>query len=179
MIILRAGLLKEEIMGKYFHMTRIYLVLVTVFILTRFLLELVGPEYIAYRGFELEWESLTSEISVTRLFLVLPVFLGLRFVRETLGGLKEMFIANFMYVFWGGIMLILLHGVDDLLVLGTHYGRGSFIGTTIGQFISLVGWQLHGGPPVSIASPPGFCSSIIIMAILTNVFMDDSDAPVS
>ena len=156
-------------MGKYFHMTRIYLILVTVFILTRFGLVLIGPEYIAYRGFELEWESLISEISVTRLFLVLPVFLGLRFVRESLGGLKEMFIANFMYVFWGGIMLVLLHGVDDLLVLGTPYGRGAFIGTTIGQFISVNGWQIHGGPPVDIPVPPGFCSSIPIMAVLTNV----------
>jgi len=156
-------------MGKYFHMTRIYLILVTVFILSRFGLEAIGPEYIAYRGFELDWDSLLSEISVTRLFLVLPVFLGLRFVRESLGGLKEMFIANFMYVIWGGIMLALLHGLDDLLVLGTHYGRGAFIGTSIGQFISTAGWQIHGGPPVEPPLPPGFCSSIPIMAVLTNV----------
>ena len=156
-------------MGKYFRMTRIYLVLVTVFILTRFVLELVGPEYIAFRGFELEWNSLVSEISVTRLFLVLPVFLGLRFVRESLGGLKEMFVANFLYVFWGGIMLVLLHGFDDLLMLGTHYGRGAFIGNAIGQFISTAGWQIHGGPPVDPALPAGFCSSIAIMAVVTNV----------
>ena len=156
-------------MGKYFHMTRVYLILVTVFILSRFGLEAIGPEYIAYRGFELDWDSLLSEISVTRLFLVLPVFLGLRFVRESLGGLKEMFIANFMYVIWGGIMLALLHGLDDLLVLGTHYGRGAFIGTSIGQFISTAGWQIHGGPPVEPPLPPGFCSSIPIMAVLTNV----------
>ncbi len=156
-------------MGKYFHMTRIYLILVTVFILSRFGLEAIGPEYIAYRGFELDWDPLLSEISVTGLFLVLPVFLGLRFVRESLGGLKEMFIANFMYVIWGGIMLALLHGLDDLLVLGTHYGRGAFIGTSIGQFISTAGWQIHGGPPVEPPLPPGFCSSIPIMAVLTNV----------
>ena len=156
-------------MGKYIRMTRTYLVLVTIFILTRFVLELVGPEYIAFRDFELHFETLLSEISVTRLFLVLPIFLGLRFARESMGGLKEMILANFLYVFWGAVLLVVLHAADQILVLGTHYGRGSFVGTTIGRFISLAGWQIHGGPPVNSPAGGSFCLSVAIMMIVTNV----------
>ena len=70
-------------MGKYIRMTQTYLVLVTVFVVARFSLEMAGVN-----------EYFTSEISLTRLLLVLPVFLGLRFSREFLGGWKEMVLAN-------------------------------------------------------------------------------------
>ncbi len=157
-------------MGKYIRMTKPYLVLVTAFVLVRFALELVGPEYIAWRDFELRWDSLVSEISLTRLLLVLPVFFGLRFVRESLGGWKEMVIANSTYACWGMILLILLHVVDQSLALGTHYGRGALLPTSMGTVISWVGWQLHGGPPVEPpAAIPGFCASMLLMIVITNV----------
>ncbi len=50
-------------MGKYIRLTRTYLVLATVFVVFRFVLELAGVN-----------EYVTSEISLTRLLLVLPVF---------------------------------------------------------------------------------------------------------
>ncbi len=156
-------------MGKYIRMTKPYLVLVTAFVLVRFLLELVGPEYIAWRDFELQWDSLVSEISLTRLLLVLPVFFGLRFVRESLGGWKEMVIANSIYACWGMILLILLHVVDENLALGTHYGRGALFPTSMGTVISWVGWQLHGGPPVEPPADTTFCASMLLMIMITNV----------
>ena len=52
-------------MGKYIRMTRTYLVLATVFVVLRFVLELAGIN-----------ENVTSEISLTRYLLVLPVFLS-------------------------------------------------------------------------------------------------------
>ena len=156
-------------MGKYIRMTKPYLVLVTAFVLVRFVLELVGPEYIAWRDFELQWESLVSEISLTRLLLVLPVFFGLRFVRESLGGWKEMVIANSTYACWGMILLILLHVIDQSLALGTHYGRGALLPTSMGTVISWVGWQLHGGPPVEPPAETGFCASMLLMIMITNV----------
>jgi len=55
-------------MGKYIRMTKTYLVLATVLVVLRFVLELAGVN-----------ENVTSEISLTRLLLVLPVFLGIRF----------------------------------------------------------------------------------------------------
>ena len=61
-------------MGKYIRMTKTYLVVVTVFVLSRFLLEAVGPEYIPWMEYELEFDALVSEISLTRLFWVLPHF---------------------------------------------------------------------------------------------------------
>jgi len=55
-------------MSKYIRMTQTYLVLVTVFVLSKFALEAVGPEYIFWLEVELEFDSLVSEISLTRLF---------------------------------------------------------------------------------------------------------------
>ena len=52
-------------MGKYIRMTRTYLVLATVFVVLRFVLELAGVN-----------ENVTSELSLTRLLLVLPVSLS-------------------------------------------------------------------------------------------------------
>ncbi len=86
-------------MGKYIRMTKTYLILVTIFVLLRFILELAGVN-----------ENITSEISLTRLLLVLPVFLGLRFSRDSLGGWKEMVIANLVYVVW----VIGLVGVESV-----------------------------------------------------------------
>ncbi len=156
-------------MGKYIRMTKTYLVLVTVFILARFFLEAVGPEYIVLRGNEIRFDSIVSEISFTRLLFVIPVLLGVRFTRESLGGWKEMLIANFTYVSWGSILLIAAHVVDDALTLGTHYGRGAFVGTTIGQFISTVGWEMHAGPPVEPLPTRLFCTSILLMTIVTSM----------
>ncbi len=156
-------------MGKYLRMTKTYLVLVTVFVLSRFLLEAVGPEYIPWMQYELELDTLASEISLTRLFWVLPVFLGLRFACEPLGGWKEMVIANFTYVIWGMVLLTLVQAVDITLALGTHYRGGQFIGTTIGRAIALFGWGMHAGPPTGQPSAPNFCMSILSTGILTNV----------
>ena len=156
-------------MSRYIQMTRLYLLLITVFVLARFVLELVGPEFIPFRDFELERDALASEISLTRLLFVLPVIFGARFVRESLGGLKEMLLANSLYVVWGMILLIALHVVDDTLSLGTHYGRGVLLGVTIGQVISWVGWQMHGGPPTDFPAAGSFCISILLMVIVTNV----------
>ena len=157
-------------MGKYLRMTRPYLVMVTVFVLVRFIVELVGPDYIAWRDFELGLDSLASEISLTRLLFVLPVFFGLRFVRESLGGWKEVVIVNSTYACWGMLLLIIVHFLDDTFALGTHYGRGAFGPVAMGTVISWAGWQMHGGPPVEPPSTiPGFCASMLLMVIATNV----------
>ena len=65
-------------MGKYIHMIKTCLVLETALVMAKFRLELDGLN-----------ENIHSEISLTRLLLVLPVFLGLRFSRESLGAWKE------------------------------------------------------------------------------------------
>jgi hypothetical protein len=52
-------------MGKYIRRTRTYIVLATVVVALRFVLELAGVN-----------ENVTSEISLTRRLLVLPVFLS-------------------------------------------------------------------------------------------------------
>ncbi len=156
-------------MGKYIRMTKTYLVVVTVFILSRFLLEAVGPEYISWLQYELEFDTLVSEISLTRLFWVLPIFLGVRFAYESLGGWKEMVIANFTYVIWGMVLLTIVQAVDITLALGTHYQGGQFIGTTIGRVISLSGWGMHAGAPGSNPTQPNFCVSILMTGVLTNV----------
>ena len=156
-------------MNKYIRMTQTYIVLVTVFILSRFILEAVGPEYIPVFGRELELDVVLAEINIYRLFLVFPVFLGLRFVSESLGGWKEMLIANFTYVAWGIILMILLHPLDDALALGTHYGRGIFIGTSIGQLIAVFGWDISPSTPAPDPSVLHFCGSLLLMGIVANV----------
>ena len=95
-------------MAKYIRMTRTYLVLATVFVVLRFVLELAGVN-----------ENVTSEISLTRLLLVFPVFLGIRFSRETLGGWKEMVLANLVYVVWGIGLVMVAVVADKTMQLGT------------------------------------------------------------
>jgi hypothetical protein len=150
-------------------MTQTYLVLITVFVLSRFLLEAFGPEYVTWWHVEVEFDALVSEISITRLFWVLPVFLGLRFVSESLGGWKEMVIANFTYVGWGIILMILLHALDYFLALGTHYGRGRFVGTSIGQLTALFGWDINPSGPADDPSMLHFCGSLLLMGIAANI----------
>ena len=156
-------------MNKYIRMTQTYIVLVTVFILSRFILEAVGPEYIPVFGRELELDVVLAEINIYRLFLVFPVFLGLRFVSESLGGWKEMVIANYTYVTWVFVLLIILHAVDQTLAIGTSYGRGEFVGTSIGEVYSW--WLLHqsAGPPTATPSQLVFGGSILSMGIMTNI----------
>ena len=156
-------------MSKYIRMTQTYLVLITVFVLSRFLLEAFGPEYVTWWHVEVEFDALVSEISITRLFWVLPVFLGLRFVSESLGGWKEMVIANYTYVTWVFVLLIILHAVDQTLAIGTSYGRGDFIGTSIGEVYSW--WLLHqsAGPPTATPSQLVFGGSILSMGIMTSI----------
>lgn len=100
-------------MGKYIQLTKPYLVVVTVFVLARFVLEVAGVK-----------SEVTSEISLTRLLFVLPVFLGLRFAREKLGGFKDMLLANFVYCFWGIALVAVVTALDVALSLKTHYGFG-------------------------------------------------------
>ena len=121
-------------MGKYVGMTRIYLIVLTVFVVARFGLEAAGVS-----------ASVTSELSVTRLYFVLPVFLGIRFATESLGGLKEMLLANFTYFAWGTVLVNLAVGVEAALDLGTHYFFAGVAGLLItivaGTFIlTLICW---------------------------------------
>lgn len=97
-------------MGKYIGWTRIYLVVLTVLVVLRFVLEAAGAD-----------DGITSELSVTRLYFVLPVFLGIRFATENLGGIKEMVLASFTYFAWGTILVNVAAGVEATFDLGTHY----------------------------------------------------------
>ena len=97
-------------MGKYIGWTRIYLVVLTVLIVLRFVLEAAGVS-----------DNVTSELSVSRLYFVLPVFLGIRFATENLGGIKEMLLANFTYFAWSTVLVNLAAGLESILDLGTHY----------------------------------------------------------
>jgi len=97
-------------LGKYIGWTRNYLVVLTVLIVSRFALEAMGVD-----------GGVTSELSVSRLYFVLPVFLGVRFATENLGGIKEMFLANFTYFAWGTVLVNLAAGLETVLDLGTHY----------------------------------------------------------
>ena len=139
-------------MGKYIRMTKNYLVLVTIFVLLRFILELAGVN-----------ENITSEISLTRLLLVLPVFLGLRFSRDSLGSWKEMVIANLVYVVWGVGLVMVATVADKTMQLGTQYSGGASLFNYLfwGRFLEFHGWSrlLRGA----------FCPSMLIMAVLTNV----------
>ncbi len=139
-------------MGKYIRMTRTYLILVTVFVVLRFVLELAGVN-----------ENLTSEISLTRLLLVLPVFLGMRFSREPLGGWKEMVLANLVYVAWGIGLVMVVVVADKTMQLGTQYSGGSTLFNYLfwGRLFEYHAWaRLMRG---------AFCTSILMMTILTNV----------
>jgi len=139
-------------MGKYIRMTKTYLVLVTVFVLLRFSLELAGAN-----------ENITSEISLTRLLLVLPVFLGLRFSRDNLGGWKEMVIANLVYVVWGIGLVAVATVADKTMDLGTQYSGGARLFNYIfwGRFL-----EFHA---LSRFLRGAFCPSMLTMAVLTNV----------
>ena len=144
-------------MSKYIHMTRTYLLVITVFVLLRFILELAGLS-----------ENVTSEISVTRLLLVLPVFLGLRFARESLGGWKQMVMANFVYVLWGSALVIAITLADTLLELGTHYTSGGLFEHLFwGHLFEFHAWSrlVRGGG----SGRGGFCGSLLIMTVLSNV----------
>ena len=154
-------------MGKYIRITRTYLVLITVFVLLRFTLELIQPGPIPYSYYEVDFNKITSEISLTRLFFVLPVFLGLRFASGSLNGWKQMVIANLTYVTWGMFLLIVLRVVDESLALETHYGLGKLVPTSLGQVISMNPW--HGGGVRHPLPVPIFCSSILLMTVVTNV----------
>ncbi|MDA2926152.1 hypothetical protein MYX78_02780 [Acidobacteria bacterium AH-259-G07] len=99
-------------MGKYIGIAKPYLITVTIFVLLRFPLELAGVS-----------PAVTSEISLTRLIFILPIFLGLRFARQSLGGFKEMVLTNFVYCFWGVFLVMIATALDIILGLGTHYGE--------------------------------------------------------
>jgi hypothetical protein len=139
-------------MGKYIRMTRTYLILATVFVVLRFVLELAGVN-----------ENVTSEISLTRLLLVLPVFLGIRFSREPLGGWKEVVLANLVYVVWGIGLVMVAVVADKTMQLGTQYSGGSTLFNYLfwGHLFEFHAWSrlIRGA----------FCTSILIMTILTNV----------
>ena len=139
-------------MGKYIRMTKTYLILVSAFVVLRFILELAGVN-----------EYATSEISLTRLLLVLPVFLGLRFTREPLGGWKEMLIANLTYVVWGIGLVMVFSVADKTMDLGTHFTRGASLFNYLfwGRFLEFHAW--------AYLTRGRFCTSMLIMAVLTNM----------
>ncbi len=118
----------------------------------RFVLELAGVN-----------EYVTSEISLTRLLLVLPVFLGIRFSREPLGGWKEVVLANLVYVVWGIGLVMVAVIADKTMQLGTQYSGGSTLFNYLfwGRLFEYHAWaRLIRG---------AFCTSILMMTILTNV----------
>ena len=101
-------------MRNYILLAKPYLVAVTIFVLLRFSLEVVGVS-----------QDITSEISLARLSLVLPVFLGLRFARgELQGGFKTMLVISFVYSFWGGFLRMITTTLSVGLGLNTHYALG-------------------------------------------------------
>ena len=151
-------------MLRYIHMTRRYLVIITIFIAVRFSLELIGPEQVPtfYGGMDSHY--IIDEISVTRLLFILPVFLGMRFSREISAGWKDIIFANFVYVFWAIGLVDLLHLVDGMLDLGTHYGRGFNFTHFRGHIYDLKMWI-----PRSPSAGFSFCGSILLMSILTSL----------
>ena len=101
-------------MRNYILLAKPYLVAVTIFVLLRFALEVAGVS-----------QDITSEISLTRLSAVLPVFLGLRFARgELQGGFKTMLLTSFVYSFWGVFLRMIVTTLDVGLGLNTHYAFG-------------------------------------------------------
>ncbi len=151
-------------MTKYIRMTKTYLVIITIFIVFRFSLELWGPEQFPnfYGGMDSTY--ITNEISVTRLLFILPIFLGMRFAGGALGGWKTMMIANFVYVFWAMGLVDLLHFVDATFELVTHYGRGFNMPHFMGHI-----WDLKGWIPRLPSTGFSFCASILMMTIVTNL----------
>ncbi len=103
--------------------TKIYLIFLSIFVVLRFVLEAFGVS-----------GGVTSEISVTRLYIFLPIFLGIRFAKENLGGLKDMLLANLTYFLWGTLLVALAAGAEAALDAGTHYvyvGLGGILGTLV------------------------------------------------
>ena len=145
-------------MGRHIRLTKPYLVIVTIFVLLRFVLELAGAP-----------AGLTAEISFTRLVFVIAVFLGLRFAREGLGGFTAMLMANFVYCFWGILLIMIITALDVTMGLNTHYAFGPdgevmplgqhlvghvisiVVGTLILTVISLISSKL--GPSQPATSP--------------------------
>lgn len=110
-------------MTKYMSITKIYLIFLSIFVVLRFVLEAFGVS-----------GGVTSEISVTRLYIFLPIFLGIRFAKENLGGLKDMLLANLTYFLWGTLLVALAAGAEAALDAGTHYvyvGLGGILGTLV------------------------------------------------
>ena len=151
-------------MRQYIHMTRRYLVIITIFIALRFSLEFLGPEQAPnfYGGMDMHY--ITDEISVTRLLFILPIFLGIRFSRRESAGWKDIILANFVYVFWAMGLVDLLHLADGMLDLGTHYGRGFNWIHFRGHIYDLKMW-IPRSPSVGFS----FCSSILLMSIITSL----------
>ena len=151
-------------MRQYIHMTRRYLVIIAIFIALRFSLEFLGPEQAPnfYGGMDMHY--LTDEISVTRLLFILPVFLGMRLSRQKSVGWKVIILSNFVYVFWAIGLADLLHLVDGMLDLGTHYGRGFNWIHFRGHIYDLKMWI-----PRTPSSGFSFCASILLMSIITSL----------
>ena len=114
-------------MRSHFETARPYLVAVTVFVVGRFILELVGAP-----------EALVSELSVTRLLFVLPVFLGLRLAREGRRELGSLVAVNLLYVGWAILLVMIVTALDTLAGLGTHYGHGALGGHLLGHLVEFV-----------------------------------------
>ncbi len=115
--------LTEVTLAKYLSITKIYLVVLSIFVVLRFVLEAAGAS-----------DGVTSEISVTRLYIFLPIFLGIRFAKENLGGLTDMLLSNLTYFLWGTLLVNLAAGLEVALDAGTHYvyiGVVGILGTLV------------------------------------------------
>ena len=151
-------------MRQYIRMTRRYLVIITIFIALRFCLEWIGPEQVPNFYGPMDMHYITDEISVTRLLFILPVFLGMRFSRQKSAGWKAIILANFVYVFWAIGLVDLLHLVDGMLDLGTHYGRGFNFTHFRGHIYDLKMWI-----PRLPSTGFSFCASILMMSIISSL----------
>ena len=120
-------------MRNYILLAKPYLIVVTIFVLLRFVLEVAGVSH-----------AVTSEISVTRLNVILPVFLGLRYARgEIQTGFKKVLLVNFAYSFWGVFLVMIVTTLDVSLGLNTHYAFGPAgaampLGQHLGAYLVLI-----------------------------------------
>lgn len=106
---------------------RAFLVIITIFVLGRFLLEIAGVS-----------DSVTSEISLTRLLFVLPVILGLHLGNRKTASIREVLQPTLIYVSWGIGLVMLVTAVATAGGLGTHYAHGALGPHLLGHLVEWV-----------------------------------------
>lgn len=107
-------------MLKHLRRARTYLIVITVFVTSRFFLEAAGVG-----------EVVTSEISLLRLLVVLPIFFGIRLARTGVDNAFELMLGNATFVSVGFALTLLVGFLDRLLGVGTHYGTGNLVNSIL------------------------------------------------